>query len=203
MGTVFSLISNHTPVLPLWLLSTPCFHTVRDHAPGSTSLLSSVSDASCFPVPPLLRDCGFDPLRRVSLSNGQVPATPRSAIGTMLLPMPRNCSQVPARPRKSSQDSVAAGPQGLWSITTHIWHPLPPMTLFQHQLMWPVSGVCWAQVASEPLANVLPAVEPLFPMWPRKLPDPTLSLGICPSHQSTARYQAAELQTLCFPCLQS
>ncbi|VFV42869.1 Hypothetical predicted protein [Lynx pardinus] len=32
--------------------------------------------------------------------------------------------------------------------------------------------------------NVLPAVEPLLPVWPEHLPDPT---GICPSHQSTAR----------------
>ena len=31
--------------------------------PGSTSLLSFISDAAVFPDPSLLRDCGFDPLR--------------------------------------------------------------------------------------------------------------------------------------------
>ena len=45
-------------------------------------------------------------------------------------------------------------------------------------------------------ANVLPAVEPLFPVWPENLPDPTLLLEIRLSHQSTARYRAAEFQTL-------
>ena len=52
----------------------------------------------------------------------------------------------------------------------------------------------------KPLPNVLPAVEPLFPVWPENLPEPTLFLGIRPSHQSTARYGAAELQTLRSPC---
>ena len=55
----------------------------------------------------------------------------------------------------------------------------------------------------KPLPNVLAAVEPLFPVWPKNLPDPTLFLGIRPSHQSTARYRAAELQPLRSPCLQS
>ena len=36
----------------------------------------------------------------------------------------------------------------------------------------------------------------LFPVWPENLPDPTLFLGIHLSHQSTARYGAAELQPL-------
>ena len=52
-------------------------------------------------------------------------------------------------PQKSLQDSVAAVFQGLWEITTYIWHQVSPlMTLFQHQQMWPPSGVCWDQVAS-------------------------------------------------------
>ena len=59
--TLFSLISNHAPVLCLWLPSTPCFYTVRDQAPGRTSLLSFVSDAAVSPGPLLLRDCGFYP----------------------------------------------------------------------------------------------------------------------------------------------
>ncbi|VFV36327.1 Hypothetical predicted protein [Lynx pardinus] len=53
------------------------------------------------------------------------------------------------------------------------------------------------------LPNVLPAVEPLFPVWPENLKDATLFLGICPSHQSTARYGAVELQPSRSPCSQS
>ena len=61
--TLFSPLSNFTPILCLQLLSTTCFHTVRDQAPGSTCLLSFVSDVAAFPSAPLLRDCGFDLLR--------------------------------------------------------------------------------------------------------------------------------------------
>ena len=68
--------------------------------------------------------------------------------------------------------------------------------------MLPFSGVCSAQVASQPLTNVLPVVELLLPVWLENLPDPTLLLGIHPSHQSTASYRAAELQTLRSLCLQ-
>ena len=123
IGTLFSPISNCVPVLRLRLPSTPRFHIVCDQAPGSTSLPSFVSDATTFPGPPLLRHCSLDPffpLQRVSPSNGQVPATPRSACRTVLLLIPRYCGHVPARPRKSSGDSVAAAFHGLWKITTHI-----------------------------------------------------------------------------------
>ena len=58
--TLFSQISNCTPVFCLQLSSTLCFFTLRDQAPGSISLPSFVSDAAVFPSPLLLRDCGFD-----------------------------------------------------------------------------------------------------------------------------------------------
>ena len=58
--TLFSPISNRAPVLCLQLSSTPRFFTVRDQAPGSTSLPSFVSDAAVFPIPLLPKDCGFD-----------------------------------------------------------------------------------------------------------------------------------------------
>ena len=45
--------------------------------------------------------------------------------------------------------------------------------------------------------------QQLFTEWPENLPDPTLFLGIRPSHQSTTRYRAVELQPLHSPCLQS
>ena len=50
------------------------------------------------------------------------------------------------------------------------WGLLGPTRLFQQSL-----------------PNVCPAVEPLFPVWSENLPDPTLFLGILPSHQSTTR----------------
>ena len=60
VSELFSRISNRAPVLRLRLPSTPRFYTVRDQAPGSTSLLSLVSDAAVFPDALLVRDCGFD-----------------------------------------------------------------------------------------------------------------------------------------------
>ena len=60
IGTLFSPISNHAPVLCLQLLSTPLFYAVCDQAPGGTSLLSFVSDVAVFPNSLLLRDCSFD-----------------------------------------------------------------------------------------------------------------------------------------------
>ena len=63
IGTLFSPVSNCALVLCLQLLSTPCFYTVCDQTPGSTSLLSFVSDAAVFPAPLILRDCVFDLFR--------------------------------------------------------------------------------------------------------------------------------------------
>ena len=47
--TLLSLTSYWTPLLYLWLLSTPDFYTVHDQAiklPGSTSLLTYISDGA-------------------------------------------------------------------------------------------------------------------------------------------------------------
>ena len=123
----------------------------------------------------------------------------------MLLLMPRDCSLVPARPRKSLQDVVAAVFQGLWKITTLMWHQASPLMTFSFSSNNKCScslgsnGTRWSQS----LPNVLPAMEPLLPMWHENLLDPTLFLGICSSHQSTTRYVAAEVETLHSPCLQS
>ena len=51
VSSVFSRISNHAPDLCLQLLPTPRFFTLRDQAPGSTSLPSFVSNAAVFPSP--------------------------------------------------------------------------------------------------------------------------------------------------------
>ena len=92
--------------------------------PGGSSLLSFISDAAIFPNPSILRDCGFDPfcssVGGVSPNNIQFPVTLRNIHGTMLLPMPRDCSSVPACPRKSSHNHVAAAFQGIENQNTHL-----------------------------------------------------------------------------------
>ena len=45
-----------------------------------------------------------------------------------------------------------------------------------------------AGVATRALPHVVPAGELPLPVWPENLPDPTLLLGIRPSHRSTTRY---------------
>ena len=98
------------------------------------------------PIPPL---CGRVSPSTGRLSNGRMSAAARNARWTLLLPELRDCGQVPARPRKRSRDGVAAASQGLWKITTHAWQRASPSTtLFQHQRVWPFSGVCRDQVAS-------------------------------------------------------
>ena len=193
IGTLFSLISNHSPILCLWLLSTPQFYTVHDQGPGSTSLLSFISDVSVFPDPSLLRDCGFDLLRPSwggchSAMAGCLP-TPRNIWETMLLPMPRDYGWVPARPRKGSRDCVAAEFQSLWKITTHIWYQASPlMSLFQHQRMWLFSRVHWDLClwgGHTFSTKCPPSREPPLPGWPKDCPDFTLFLGIFPSDRKS------------------
>ena len=91
--------------------------------------------------------------------------------------MTRDCGWVPARPRKSLHNRVAAAFQGFWKITTHIWHQASPlMTLFQHQQMWFSSQVHWGLAfggLTQPLPGVLPAGEPPLLIWPE---DPRTSL---------------------------
>ena len=111
----------------------------------------------------------------------QMPVAPRKVCVTVLLLMPRDCGQVPAHPRKNLQDSVAAAFQGLWRITTHIWHQASPrMTLFQHQRMWLFSWAHWGLAfggPTQPLPGVLPAGEPPLPMWPGEPWTPLCSWG--------------------------
>ena len=64
MGTLSSPISNHAPILfSAFVHSVDSFYPIRDQAPGSTCLLSFVSDVAVFPSSLLLRDRGFDPFR--------------------------------------------------------------------------------------------------------------------------------------------
>ena len=125
---------------------------------------------------PFLPLCG-----RVSPSNGQLPDARRNIHGTVLLLRPRDCGQVPVHPRKSSHNHVAAAFQGLWQITTRIWHQASPsMTLFQHQRMWLFSRVYWRLFlwgATQPLLDVFPVGEPHLPVWPKDPWTPLCSWG--------------------------
>ena len=98
--------------------------------------------------------------------------TPRNVQETVLLLMPRDFGEMPVCPRKSLCDRVAAGFQGLWQITTHIWHHAsPPVTLFQHQQMWLFSWVHWelchwgSHTAS---TRCPPHRGPASPVWPKE-----------------------------------
>ena len=108
-------------------------------------------------------------------------AAPRNACRTLLLPVPRDCGRGPARPRKSSRDGVAAVFQGLWKITTHIWHQASPlMTLFQHQRMWLFSGVSWDQVASTASTKCPSSSGTTFPCVAEEPPGPQSAPGDSP-----------------------
>ena len=69
--------------------------------------------------------------------------------------------------------------------------------------MWPFSGDCWAQVASQPLPDVLPEVELLLLMWLENLPDPTLLLGfaLMPEHCQVLSYVVSDSKLPLFTVL--
>uniref|UniRef100_A0ABI7W7B0 Fatty acid binding protein 5 n=1 Tax=Felis catus TaxID=9685 RepID=A0ABI7W7B0_FELCA len=100
-----------------------------------------------------------------------MPATPRNVRRTVLVPMPRDWGWLPAHPRKSSRDRVAAAFQGLWKITTHIWHQASLLaTLFQHQRMCLFPGVCCTFVSCTASTKCPPSKGAAFPHVARELP---------------------------------
>ena len=129
---------------------------------------------------------------------------PRNVHETVPLPLPSNCGQVPAHLRISSCDHIATVFQGLWQITTHIWHQTSPlMSLLQHQQMWPFFGstgtFVFVEAALLQMSSQQGTASPCVAQGPLGLLF--LLLGICLSPQSTTRYRAAEFQTLHSPCL--
>ena len=208
IGTLFSPISNRASVLCLQLLSTPRFFTVRDQVPGSTSLPSFVSDVAVFSGPLLLKECGFDPSRPSAeglteqwLNAGR---TQESSQGPAAAGVPRLWPGA-SPPQKKFARYCSNSVSGIMEDqNTHLAPASPLTTLFQHQRMWPFSGVCWDQVASTVSTKCISTSGTTFPMCPENLQDPTLLLGIRPSHQSTTRYQA-ELRSfrLCVPLFYS
>ncbi|VFV26822.1 Hypothetical predicted protein [Lynx pardinus] len=105
----------------------------------------------------------------------------------MMLPVPRNCGWVPVRPRKRSRDGVAAAFQGLWKITTPIWHQASPLTTLSS------TSECGHSLGSAGPRNRF------SPCGLRTFQTPLCSWGFA----VPTRYRATELRTLCSPCLQS
>ena len=127
-------------------------------------------------------------------------AAPRNACWTLLLPEPRDCGQVPARPRKCSRDSVAAAFQGLWKITMHLWHQASPSTtLFQHQRMWLPSGVCSDQVASTVSTKCPSSGGTAFPRVAREPPRPHSVPGDSPFSPEHCQVLSCGVAAFAFP----
>ena len=114
--TLFSPISNCAPVLCLQLSPTSRFCTVIDQFPGSTSLLSFVSDVAVFPGLLLLRDCGFDLL---------CPSMEGLTVQWLNA----------GRTQEQWQDHTAANAQRLWPGAS------PPQKKFMRQCSSSVSGI--------------------------------------------------------------
>ena len=137
IGTLFSPISSGAPILCLRLPSTPHLYTVRDQAPGSTSLLSFISDVAVFLNPLFLRDCGFDPFcPSVDGLTEQWPGASCTQENS------QDCAAADAQrlwpgaslPQKKLVRQCSSSVSGIMEVTTHIWHEAsPPTTLFQHQ----------------------------------------------------------------------
>ena len=139
------------------------------------------------------------------MSDGRMLAAPRNARWTLLPPVPRDCSQVPACTRKGFQNSVAAAFQGLWKITTHIWHQASPlMTLSQHQRMWPPSRVCWNQVASTVSTKCPSSSGTAFPRVAREPPGLHSAPGdspFPPEHRQVSSCGVADFELPLFTVL--
>ncbi|VFV41517.1 Hypothetical predicted protein, partial [Lynx pardinus] len=122
------------------------------------------------------------------MSHGRMSVAPTYTHWTLLLPVPRDCGHLPACPRKSSQDSVAAVSQGLWKIITH---NLAPVFTLNDLAPGPVNVATFRGLLG--LGGFNNLYQMSFKQWnrfslcgPENRPDPTLFLGIHPSHQSTA-----------------
>ena len=201
--TLSSPISSWAPVLHLWLPSTPRFHTVCDQAQAAppSQVLSQMRLPS--PAPPLLTDCSFDPLGPSADSlTKQWPGAGHT--------------------QECLQDRAAANAQRLWPgaspppkkftrqcssstsgiMENHNRHLAPGFTLNDLVPAPANVAILWGLLGPGGLtasAKCPSSSGTASPMWLEKLPDPTLLLGIHPSHQSTARYRAVEFQTLCSP----
>ena len=140
-----------------------------------------------WPVPPL---CGRD-----SLSNGRMSAAPGNARRTLLLRVP--CDWPGASPsQKNCTRSCSSSISGI--MENHNTHLAPGFTCNNLAPAPANVATCWNLLGPDGFNSLYQMSFQQwnhFPVWPENLLDPTLFLGICPSHQNTARYRAMELQT--------
>ena len=130
-----SAIAHPSSVFSPCPFPAPSLSVTRPQAAPLSHVLSQTWLFS--PVPYVKRTAALTPSARLwegltkQCPNEQCPnepkmAAPRNAYWTLLLSVPEDCGQVPARPRKSSQESVAAAFLALWKITTPVWHQASP-----------------------------------------------------------------------------
>ena len=129
---------------------------------------------------------------------------PSFAHWTLLLPVPQDSGQVPARPPKRSRDSVASAFQGPWKIATHIWHQSSSSATFpQHQQTWLPSGVCRDQVASTVSTKCPSSSGTAFPHVAREHPGPHSVPGDSPFPPEHCQVSSCRVAAFGSPCLQS
>ena len=127
--------------------------------------------------------------------------TPRNIHGALLLLIPRDCGLVPACPRKSSRNVVAAPFQDYGKsqdtsgtrLPLNVLVPTPANVVVLQGVLGP------AAATPQPLPNVLPAGEPPLPIWPTDPSDFALcSWGFA---LPTTAPPGIELRSfrLCFP----
>ncbi|XP_053080212.1 probable ribonuclease 11 isoform X1 [Acinonyx jubatus] len=186
-----SFVSGFCP-LPAFTLSM----TKPSGCQAAPPLLNFISDAAVFRGPSLLRDCGFDPFcpsvgacqrAMASASCTQEHLWDCAAADAQRLRLGASPSQ------KKFTQLCSSSVSGI--VENHNMHLAPGFTL-KELVPAPANVVVLcgqlrplesAAVATRTLPNVLLAGEPLLPVWPENFPDPTLLLGIRPSHQSTTR----------------
>ena len=181
------------------------FYTLHDQvirAPGGTSLLSFISDETVFPDPSLPRDRGSNALHPSAGGSHRAPAgchRPQERWRDCAADAQRlRLGWVPAAPEKvpmigwQQRFRYYGKSQCTSGFTPSDLVPAPANAIVLRGPLGP--GGCTASTKCPPSRGTA------SPRVARRAPDPTLFLGIHPSHQTTARYQLRSCR-LCAPCL--
>ena len=205
IGTLFSLISSHAPVLCLRPLSAACFHTVHDQAPGNTSRLSFVSDVAVFPNPLLLRHCGFDLFRPSAEGLAEQWLNAGHTQERLWVRAAANVQRIwpgASLPQKKFTRPCSSNVSGIMeNHSTHLSPGSPLRTLFHYQRMWLFSQVhCGLAFGAptQPLPGVLPAGELPLPMWPEEPQTPLCFWGFTFPTRALPRIELQSFR-LCAP----
>ena len=181
LKTLFSLISNRAPILCLQLPSPPRFHTVREQAPGSTSLLSFISDAAVFPDPLFLRDRGCDPFRPPAEGLSEPWPGARGTQEHSWDPAAAEAQRLwpgASPPQKKVMRSCSSGFSGMMeNHNTHLAPGFTPGDLVPAPANVVVLEPLPEWGATQPLPHALPAGEEPLPVWPEDPRTPLCSWG--------------------------